>query len=93
MKTIERIYSGTVQGVGFRATVHHLARGYAVVGTVRNLPDGRVELRAAGEPGELARFLDAIDQSRLGPLITHRRDGEPDDPDAIAGLKGFEIRP
>ncbi|HWL54732.1 MAG TPA: acylphosphatase [Chthoniobacteraceae bacterium] len=93
MKTIQRIYSGTVQGVGFRATVQHLARGCAVVGTVRNLADGRVELRAAGEPDEIARFLDAIEQSRLGPLITRRHDGDPDNPGAITGLKGFEIRP
>ena len=51
------IYSGRVQGVGFRWTVKELARGYDVLGTVRNLPDGTVELIVAGEGGEVVEFL------------------------------------
>ncbi len=54
------VYRGRVQGVGFRATVHRLASGFAVTGFVRNLPDGSVEVVAAGEAAELERFLDAI---------------------------------
>ena len=42
------IYSGRVQGVGFRWTAKELARGYDVLGTVRNLPDGTVEMVVAG---------------------------------------------
>jgi acylphosphatase len=56
------IFSGRVQGVGFRATTHRLASGYPVSGYVRNLPDGTVEVVALGEPQELDRFLDAIDR-------------------------------
>jgi acylphosphatase len=51
------IYGGRVQGVGFRWTVKELARGYDVLGTVRNLPDGTVELIVAGEGGEVVEFL------------------------------------
>ena len=46
MERVTVLYSGRVQGVGFRATVRYLACGYDVTGTVRNLPDGRVELIA-----------------------------------------------
>jgi len=54
------IYSGRVQGVGFRATAQHLARGFAVAGEVRNLPDGTVELIAEGEPDPVEAFLGAV---------------------------------
>ncbi len=54
------IYHGRVQGVGFRATTSHLARGFRVKGYVRNQSDGTVELAACGEQLELERFLAAI---------------------------------
>lgn len=54
------IYSGRVQGVGFRYTVHRLAEGYAVTGYVRNLPDGNVELVAEGPADRVEAFLAAV---------------------------------
>ena len=42
------LFSGRVQGVGFRWTVEKLARRMPVTGFVRNLSDGRVELVASG---------------------------------------------
>jgi acylphosphatase len=62
------LYSGTVQGVGFRARAVDAARGIAVTGYVRNLPDGRVELVAEGSRGDVERLLDAV-RGRLGYLI------------------------
>ncbi len=53
-------YAGRVQGVGFRYTVRSLAAGFDVTGFVRNLPDGRVQLVAEGESGEVEAFLDAV---------------------------------
>jgi len=38
------LYSGMVQGVGFRWTTVNSLRDLPVQGYVRNLPDGRVEL-------------------------------------------------
>jgi acylphosphatase len=61
-------YSGRVQGVGFRVTTARLARGFAVAGWVRNLPDGRVQLHAEGAPGEVGRFLAAV-RERFGGYI------------------------
>jgi len=59
-------FSGHVQGVGFRYTACRAAGGFDVVGTVRNLPDGRVQLVAEGEPDELDRFVDAVKSSMQG---------------------------
>jgi len=54
------IYHGRVQGVCFRMISRDLSRGFQVVGYVRNLLDGTVELEAEGEPAEVERFLTAI---------------------------------
>ncbi len=53
-------YSGNVQGVGFRATAVMIARDHPVVGYVKNLPDGRVELLAEGPPDAVEKFLKAV---------------------------------
>jgi len=62
-------YSGRVQGVGFRYTVKSVALGFEVSGTVRNLPDGRVELAAEGPPAELEAFRQAIRDAGLARFI------------------------
>jgi acylphosphatase len=67
------LYTGHVQGVGFRAGVKRIATGFEVTGSVKNLPDGRVELLAqAMEGDELNAFLDAIDESSLSSFIKER---------------------
>lgn len=53
-------YLGHVQGVGFRAQVINIARGYEVTGFVQNLTDGRVYLHAEGTGQQVAAFTDAI---------------------------------
>lgn len=62
----EVLYSGRVQGVGFRYTVHRLARNYEVTGFVRNLPDGRVHLVAEGQADQLDRFLQDVARTMSG---------------------------
>ncbi len=84
-------YEGRVQGVGFRYTVKKLATGFEVTGTIRNLPDGRVELLAqADEPGELTDFHTAIRESALAGHIQSEQT-TPTDPDRT--LRSFQITP
>ena len=51
------LFHGRVQGVGFRYTTASIARRHPVVGFVRNLPDGSVELVAEATPPVLDQFL------------------------------------
>lgn len=53
-------FEGLVQGVGFRYTTYHISRQYNVKGYVKNLSDGRVELVAEGESGEVERFIGEV---------------------------------
>jgi acylphosphatase len=82
------LYSGLVQGVGFRYSTKTVATGFEVVGLVRNLPDGRVELIAEGDRTELEAFRDAIHGAGLAGFI---RDENVRWSDAQNELRGFEI--
>lgn len=72
LKRSHVIYTGRVQGVGFRYTIRQLAHGFDVVGYVRNLDDGRVEIVIEGEEGELNRFIQHVSDSDLAPYIRNK---------------------
>ena len=63
------LFAGHVQGVGFRYTTIMVARSYDVTGSVRNLPDGRVELIAEGVPSELDRFERAVSETMSTKIV------------------------
>lgn len=55
------VYSGHVQGVGFRVTATAIAVGHrGVTGFVRNQSDGTVRLEAQGTRSSLDAFLDEL---------------------------------
>jgi len=62
----EIYYSGRVQGVGFRYTVHRLARNYQVTGFVQNLPDGRVHMIVEGTRQDLESLFQDVARSMSG---------------------------
>jgi len=82
------LYAGHVQGVGFRYTAKAVAAGYEVTGTIRNLPDGRVELICEGERAELEAFQSGLKDAGLAGFI---RDEQVVWTDAKNEFRGFEI--
>jgi len=67
------IFSGRVQGVGFRFTTLDVANRYQLTGFVRNCADGTVEMVAQGPNGRIkdcvrdiqARYTDYITQTKI----------------------------
>jgi acylphosphatase len=47
------IFTGQVQGVGFRFTAFNMANRHQLTGFVRNLPDGTVEMLIQGTSGAI----------------------------------------
>ncbi|MBN1510006.1 MAG: acylphosphatase [Sedimentisphaerales bacterium] len=75
------LFSGQVQGVGFRYTAQRIARRYCVTGFVRNLPDGEVEMLAQGPEPDIDHciadiqdyFGGHIRDTRIEPAPYNRR--------------------
>jgi len=88
-RRISWIVSGRVQGVGFRYHVVEAARRQRVEGDVRNLPDGRVEIRAAGPPAGVAALLEEV---RRGPRFARVDGVEESELNSNLGFDGFRVR-
>lgn len=65
MRKVRILVSGRVQGVYFRAFTLKKANQLAVLGTVRNLPDGRVEIIAEAGTATIEKL---ISWSQKGPI-------------------------
>jgi len=81
-------FTGRVQGVGFRYTVRQIAAGMDIVGYVRNLADGRVELKVEGPPAEIDRLVREI-TDHFGGYITQTKQ---DRREATGEFRSFEVR-
>jgi len=90
VETLSAVVSGKVQGVGFRAATVRQAHLLKLGGWVRNLSDGRVEIRAEGDADALERFERAV---RRGPSGARVDEFETTDVGAGGNDSGFSILP
>lgn len=67
--TEQILFSGQVQGVGFRWTTERIASRLPLRGYVRNLPDGRVEAVVAGSATNIQQLIEKL-QEQFGSGIT-----------------------
>ncbi|HEU4626323.1 MAG TPA: acylphosphatase [Steroidobacteraceae bacterium] len=70
MITKKCIVGGRVQGVFYRATAANRARELGVHGHAINLPDGRVEVLAHGEPSAVQTFVEWLWTGSSGSRVT-----------------------
>jgi acylphosphatase len=68
-KTLHARVEGMVQGVGFRFSTVHKARGLGVKGYVRNLRDGTVEVVAEGRETQLRQLECWLHQGPPGAVV------------------------
>ena len=83
------LVSGRVQGVGFRYFTAAQARRLGVGGSVRNLPQGGVEIVAEGDRSALEALIAAVRQGPRGAVV---RDVRVDWEDVSAPRQEFVIR-
>jgi acylphosphatase len=60
------VFTGRVQGVGFRFTAHNIANRYGLTGWVRNTLDGSVEMFAQGPSDDIDDCLRDINNTFAG---------------------------
>lgn len=88
MKRVHVLVSGRVQGVCFRAFTRDEAQDMGLVGWVRNLPDGRVEVLAEGPQPALERL---VAWCRLGPPAARVTGVEVQWGDATGEFRDFRV--
>ena len=74
------IFTGTVQGVGFRFTAHRIANRHDLTGFVRNLPNGNVEMLAQGQSEDIDNCIQDIKESFGGYIRETQIEEIPPDP-------------
>lgn len=89
MITKRIIFEGRVQGVGFRYATRQIALGFEVVGWVKNLADGSVELVIEGENQEVQEFIEEITQEST--LSHHIKNFTQENIPPLENCNGFTI--
>lgn len=74
------VFSGRVQGVGFRYTTRQVADRYDLAGWVKNRPDGKVEALFQGRPEAIAACLDELQDHFAGRIRDLQSTPQPPNP-------------
>ena len=74
------IFTGRVQGVGFRFTARRAANRRQLTGFVRNVPNGSVEMFAQGRPEDIDDCIQDLKEYFAGYLKETRIEEIPPDP-------------
>ncbi len=74
------IFTGRVQGVGFRFTARRAASRRQLTGYVRNMPNGSVEMLAQGRPEDVDDCIQDIKEYFAGYLKETKIEEIPPDP-------------
>ncbi len=88
-KRLHLLWSGHVQGVGFRYTAEAVALELELVGWVQNLPDDRVEAVCEGGEKDLKLFLQRIAE---GPMRQYIRGTQVEWGAATGEFKEFRVK-
>lgn len=88
MKQAHILISGRVQGVLFRANTRRVAKKLGLVGFIRNLDNGRVEIVAEGSQEKLKGL---IDYCKRGPIFARVENIEVEYKEATNRFDTFEI--
>jgi len=83
------LVSGRVQGVGFRWYVSMAAERHQLGGDVRNLPDGRVEIRTRGPERDVRLLWEEVKRGPGSSRVDHVEELVPD---PTLCFDGFRIR-
>ncbi len=89
MTTKRIIFEGRVQKIGFRYATRQIALGFDVIGWVKNLADGSVELVIEGEDEEVTEFIAEITEE--SNLSHHIKNVIQEDIPALENVIGFTI--
>ncbi|MGJ8657505.1 MAG: acylphosphatase [Akkermansiaceae bacterium] len=89
MVTKRIIFEGRVQKVGFRYATRQIALGFDVIGWIKNLVDGSVELVIEGEDQEVKEFIEEITEEST--LSHHIKNIIQEDIAPLENINGFII--
>ncbi len=88
IRRVKIVVTGIVQGVGYRYSTRRKADELGLSGTVRNPPDGSVEIVCEGEEKEIERL---IEWCRRGPKGAFVENVDVEWRETSGGFTGFSI--